>query len=631
MRHSGMKLIASHFILGTLGVFALLIVACGGTAADPIIVEKEVVKEVIKEVVVKKEVIKEVPVEVVVEKEVIKEVEKQVIVTATPAIELRLAATPTPSADQPVYGGELISWSTGVFPDMDPMQRKAGASHLPFFTNLYSHLLRFDPRDRVTLEGDLAESWDIDQSGTVWSIKIKEGITDHEGNPFTVEDVAYTFERWLTRPNKVPVRRQRCMAGFLKTFDEGSVKVVDPQTLQLTLKSPRAAFPNCLAGGWMMILPSKYIKAIDESGKNRDLDPKKGGPLGEVVGTGPFMFDPSSYQRDSKVSLVRNPNYFHAPGVRPYLDKVTLVNVPDYSTRIALIRSKRVNWFGVFPAVNKPDADALKKQFGDDITFFPLAALGWTGIVINVNRPPFDNKSVRQAMQMAMDREEVNQLSTDGVGVVSGPLWGGWDWIRSFDDYNNLPGFRLSTKAEDIAEARKLMESAGFGPESRLKTQIVVRTSGFTLREAEVAAEQLKEIYIDAEVLRVDNATRQERENRADFELIMLTYGAEFEDPDSFLTSMVWPGASRNFGKWENAEVAKLIEEQSVMTDQAKRAETLRELVRIWLDESPAVTLVRPTLFHGFLGPFRNYNPPRFHHSEYNIEYVWCVGGKCLP
>ena len=119
---------AKVLILFPVVLLMLFAMACGSSApAEPVVVEKEIVKEVIKEVPVIKEVIKEVPKEVIVEKEVVKEVEKQVIVTATPAIELRLAATPTPSADQPVYGGELITWTRG-FPDMDPMQARAGPS-----------------------------------------------------------------------------------------------------------------------------------------------------------------------------------------------------------------------------------------------------------------------------------------------------------------------------------------------------------------------------------------------------------------------------------------------------------------------------------------------------------------------
>lgn len=532
--------------------------------------------------------------------------------------------TPAPVTGAAVRGGRIVQAPEDQ-PPLDVYHASPGADDLVFYSNLNAYLIRPNSEDRSTLEGDLAESWSLSEDGLAWTFKLRPGIKTHKGNDFDADDVVYNMQRMLTRPRGLRIERQRCFAELVKPWPEG-VEKVDNLTVKVNLKAPRAVFPACLSSGWLQFQPMGFIKAKDEEGALRDLNPE------EVDGVGPFKFDVSKFARDSRMALERNPNWHLGNnGQRPYLDGIDIVYISDYSTFVAATRTKRISFFDIFSGFTKPDADSLQAQFGNQIKLYRLIALGWTGQIINVNRPPLDNRDIRWAIQLTIDREEMNKLANDGVGFFSGYYFGLWDWIYGFDDYATFPGVRQDKKAEDIAEARRIMESLGYGPSNTLKVSTIAGTSGFNLRQAEVAAEQLKQVYIDVEVQRLDGATLSARQTSGDSDLFAVTFGAEFEDPDAFNTTMCTPIGSRNYGGWTNQEWIALYEQQSVLQDQAKRGELLRRMADIQHNDAACIAWIRPAIFQGHWSNLTNYFPPRYHHSQYVLANAWCSGGKCTP
>lgn len=533
--------------------------------------------------------------------------------------ELRLFPTPLPVTENPVYGGRIIHAPEDE-PPLDVYHASPGADDLPNFTNRNAYLLRLNPEDRVTIEPDLAESWSLSDDSLSWTFNIRPGLKSHKGLDFDADDVVYNMTRIMERPNSLRVRRQRCFSQLVD-----NVQKLDQLTVQVNLVAPRAVFASCLTAGWMQFQPMTAIKAKDEENKLRDLRPE------EVDGMGPFMFSLDEYSRDSKMVLNRNPNWHLGDnGVRPYLDAIETVYIANQSTFVAAVATKRLSFFDVFSGFTKPDADALEAQHGSDITLFRIIPLGWTGHILNVNRPPLDNRNIRYAMQLAIDREEMNILATDGIGTFSGYYFGLWDWIYSFDDYAKFEGVR-QPKDADIAEARRLMEAEGFGPDNRLKLTDIAPTSGFNLRQAEVAAEQYKRIYMDVEVQRLDGATLDERRDRADADIFTVTFGAEFEDPDAFTGSMCKPGGSRNYGGWTDAKWIELDLQQRVLEDQALRGPILRQMADIEHNEAACIAFIRPADIQGTWANVINYFPPRLHHSAYIFGNVWCKDGQCIP
>ncbi|MCH7606648.1 MAG: hypothetical protein IH962_05795, partial [Chloroflexi bacterium] len=174
----------------------LFAVSCGGTAAEPVIVEKEVIKEVIKEVVVEKEVIVEVPVEVIVEKEVIKEVIKEVVVFATPEAGLYKAETPkwvTTGAGKHYNGA--INFVHRANPGFLDVHYGASSTTVLLPSGLrFNQLLQYDPTAPKEIVGDLAESWEVSEDGMTYTFHIAEANWQ-DGVPVTADDIVFSLDR----------------------------------------------------------------------------------------------------------------------------------------------------------------------------------------------------------------------------------------------------------------------------------------------------------------------------------------------------------------------------------------------------------------------------------------------------
>ena len=120
--------------------------------------------------------------------------------------------TPTSRVSSP------LAYDAGV---IDPNNGNFYLGNLRMVGNVWSTLLRVNPQDRVTIEGDLAESWTASPDGTECSFKIRQGVVDHEGNPYTVDDAQYQMFRFVERPNGVPTQKLTCIRNFVKPIEEG--------------------------------------------------------------------------------------------------------------------------------------------------------------------------------------------------------------------------------------------------------------------------------------------------------------------------------------------------------------------------------------------------------------------------
>ena len=245
--------------------------------------------------------------------------------------------TPTavPAGDQPKYGGVInIAGENAEY--IDPFHIRSNWNWFNF-GNTWGQLIRIDPRDRVSLQGDLADSWELSGDGLTWKFHIREGIVDHEGDPFTAEDARWNIIRIKHKPNNVPGRRQGCMREFVSDIldDNGNVvanpgaEVTGPNELTVRLVAPRGAFVGCVTSAFMQFQPSKYTMPIDTApgGEYRDLDFAKG----EVIGTGPFKV--VDLALENFVKTERHEAYYRE-GL-PYLDGYNEFEILDPATRTA--------------------------------------------------------------------------------------------------------------------------------------------------------------------------------------------------------------------------------------------------------------------------------------------------------
>ena len=282
-------------VIVPLVLLLMIAVACGGTApAEPVVVEKEVIKEVEKPVVVEKEVVREVEKPVVVEKEVIKEVEvvkevvKEVLVNPTQDVTLKAgkaieamedtAIGPVVPAEsgEPILGGTAVcqAYSAPTFFDV---HRGAAANDVLWVSPFYNGLIELNPEtdDFFDVRGDLATSWEVTPDGLSYVFNLHPDAIWWDGEPVTAEDAVWSLER-MVDPNE-----SRPRAGLIKPYYKDS-EAVDPHTVKVNTNFVAAAFGGYLGSDYMKILP-KHVYAPAPDGKGVDANDWE-----NVVGSGPF-------------------------------------------------------------------------------------------------------------------------------------------------------------------------------------------------------------------------------------------------------------------------------------------------------------------------------------------------------
>ena len=548
--------------------------------------------------------------------------------TATP--------TPRPTGDEPQYGGTLVApYGSGAW--AFDLNNRGGFSwgQIGKIGNIYGQLIRIDLKDRVTVEPDLAESWSA-ESATEFKFTLRDGVVDHEGNPFTIEDAYWQMYRYIEKPNGLQARQQGCVTVYVKrieddngnTLPDPGVEITGPRELTVRLKAPRGAFIPCFSGAWILFGPDTYTKPVDTDPNNpwRDMKPD------EQVGTGPFMVTSSTI--DSREVWERNPNFFRE-GL-PYLDSVEMVQMIDTTTRIAAFRAGRIDLTGIFDSQPKrSDAERLVADIPEDFTFSIINALGWRGQTVNVTRAPFGPigdptaDTLRQVIQMGTNRQEINLLSYDGTGILSTPYFIGWEWINTAEEwYEKLPGFNPDpmVKADLIAEAQDMMRGLGYGPDNPFEIPILCSTSNKTECEG-ILAHYERDLYIKGTVEGfVDLATRNSRRDSGDFTLeIAFSNGVAFPDPDAFNLLPFTPNTKggNNPTGWDNPEWMSLFEQQLVLNAEAERGPILAEMAQILYDDAAFVGTLRPGLVHGLRTNIHDYVPPFIHAGNYSLENVW--------
>ena len=233
-------------------------------------------------------------------------------------------------ADEPVYGGvariadRIRAQSFELTHLGGGLQPANGIGPI-----VWSALIRESIVDRVSLEGDLAESWTVSADGTEWKFKIREGIVDHNGDPYGAEEVRYLLHRMVDRPNDAPYSQGGgCMKTAIKEpTSAGGAEVSGPNEVTIRLKGPTSWFAACVSSGYVMFGPAKQYKAIDDTGEWRLLDFDKD----EIIGTGPFKA--VDLLEESRAVYEKNERYFKEG--RPYLDMVEIFHATERSTVIA--------------------------------------------------------------------------------------------------------------------------------------------------------------------------------------------------------------------------------------------------------------------------------------------------------
>ena len=514
---------------------------------------------------------------------------------------------PTPTGQQVIPGGILVPLAGFDLGHTDP-HRNTSVAELSYMTHIYPGILQYDTTTWVDIAPDLAVSWEVDSTGKAYTFKVREGAIYSDGTPVSAEDMSYSLNRMIDRPNDIAMPRSGCIRGFME-----NAQAIDPTTLQVNLKDPAVGFLGCVASPWISIPPKSILEEIDSGS-----DPGRELELDEVIGAGPFVL--KNYQRGISFEVERNENYYDQP--RPYLDGVRHVVVTDPSSRVAAFRTGHAHKEAVFPAFGADDDVAIREQMGDQLFVSETVGFGVGGIHINLRNAPFDDVRVRKALQLAVDREEMIELIHPSGGEAQCYYPCIFDWIYSVDDYMQLPGFRFDGHLDDVEEAKRLLAEAGY-PDG-FEATITFRKVGPYPDYSAIVAQQWKAIGVDLTLRPMESAAGFAAYQQGDFEINWQGTGLNFLDPDA-ANDLLWlPTAGRNYQGWENAEFLELFDQEKQEVDQAKRGELLRQMTDILLDEVPYIPGTQGIGFHLQYRCVKGYTQPRaLGQNNYRFDKVW--------
>ncbi|MGE0599821.1 MAG: ABC transporter substrate-binding protein [Dehalococcoidia bacterium] len=381
-------------------------------------------------------------------------------------------ASPTTAVKQPKPGGAFSFQMPAIPPSLDPYTQ---TSYQNAYVNglSYSKLVRFAagvpevaPADN-TMEPDLAEKLPEQPDELKYIFKIKKNakwqdVAPTNGRALTSKDVLYAFDRYLNFEKSVH------KTGLAFT---DKIEAPDDNTVVITTKAPYADTISYLGGNlgaW--ISPKEHAESPEAATK--------------MVGSGPFTM--TELQTGVSIKWKKNASYFDSP--YPYFDDLTAFGVSDLQKRVADFSSKQVDLTWLF----LPDPRDQVKKNRPDAKFEETQGIGGY-IYLRTDKPPFNNKLVRQAISMALDRKAIRDAISGGEGVPDQLYFVGYPFARQPKD---LPQGKYWEY--NLAEAKKMMSAAGVGEINTTWSHADVTAYGQEyLDTATLAQAQLKEIGIN--------------------------------------------------------------------------------------------------------------------------------------
>jgi len=439
------------------------------------------------------------------------------------------------------------------------------------FMAIYNNLVIFDqnvPKNSLeSIVPDLATSWETKDGGRKLVFKTRDGVKWHDGKPFSAADVACTFDLILT-PEKLRRNPRSAWYGNLEKVTADS-----PSEVTFHLKQPQPSLLALLASGYTPIYPC-HVPAADMRRK--------------PVGTGPFKL--ADFKMNEGIKLVKNQDYWK-PG-RPYLDAIEFSIIADRSTRMLSFVAGKFDM--TFPAdVTVPLLKNMKRDAPQAQCTMRESGVS-TNLIVNREVAPFDDPKIRRAMALTLDCDAFIRILSEGEGRMGGALLPPPDgvWGLPKEKLQGLIGYGDVEKARE--EARALMKEAGYGPDKRLKLKVSTRNIATFKDPAVILIDQLKQIWMDAELEIIDTSVYYNRVFKKDYVVALNLTGSAVDDPDVTLFEGYACGSLRNYNNYCNPEMTKLFEEQSRETDRKKRQEMVWEIDRKLQED-----VARPIISHG--------------------------------
>lgn len=442
-------------------------------------------------------------------------------------------------AKAPQRGGRLrVGINAGSAKDTIDAKAPLTDADIARQNNIYDTLLAFSPD--YSIEPALAESVEPSERSTVWTIRLRKGVTFHNGKSLTARDIVATFLYALDPANP------GASASRLQAVDSSAFEIIDDLTLKVKFKTPFSVFREVLADlgtGGLRVIPEGYDPA-------------------NPVGTGPFKA--KEFEPGMRSLFVRNENYWRAG--EPYLDELEIINFTDDAARVNALLSGQIDALANLPSNQirligaNPEFKVIKSETG-----------AWNPFTMRVDAKPFDDVRVRKAFRLLVDRDRMVKQVLAGEGAVANDLFARYD-----------PGYAaaLPQREADIDQAKSLLKQAG---QDGLSVEIVTSPVSIGLvQAAEALVQQASRAGVTLTLRQVEPSTFFSQY------FLKSPLSQTYWGTRNYLlqtADCMQPSAPYNETHWQNEAWLKLVREGLAEPDDAKRAELVAAAQAIEYDE----------------------------------------------
>ena len=470
---------------------------------------------------------------------------------------------------EPLEGGRFVRLYVDP-PTLDP-HLTTDATSAQIIVEVFGGLVTIDKDLNVV--PDLAESWDISNDGRVYTFRIRPDAVFHDGKPVTAEDVRWSLER-ATNPLTEAPNVDQYLGDIVgvdakingDALEISGVRVINESTIEITIDGAKSFFLAKLTYPTAFVLDKENVEA---NPKNWFRKPN---------GTGPFKM--TEYKVGETLILSRHDGYHLGPAKLAEVEMIL-----SGGTSMLMYENDEIDIAGVGLAdidrLQEP-SNKLNAELHQAAPQFSIQYIG-----LNVNEPPLDDRKVRQALNLAIDKREIATIVLgDQVVPATGILPPGF------------PGFSESVSGYefDPVRAKQLLLESKYGDDLDNMPPITITTPGsfgsnVSLDMEVVLAMWEKNLGIKTEFQQTEFATFLKDLNKRRFQMFDIGWIADYPDPENFLDILFYSDSSNNHTNYNNPEVDALLEQARIETDEAKRFRIYNVVEQTILDDAPWIPL----------------------------------------
>ena len=475
-------------------------------------------------------------------------------------------------AQQPKSGGVLHMYQRDSPASASVHEEATYSTTIPFmsvFNNLVVYKQDEKQNTDASIVSELATEWAWSVDHLALTFKLRDGVKWHDGKPFTAADVKCTMDM-IQEKGTAKFRKNPRKLWYQNVTD---VVTNGPLEVTMRLSRPQPSLLAMLASGYSAIYPCHVTPAEMRS---------------KPIGTGPFML--AEFKQNELIRLVKNPNYWK-PG-RPYLDGIELPIITNRSTAMLAFMAGKLDM--TFPTeVTSPLMRDIKSQAPKAVCHFGPMNVS-ENLIINREKPPFDNADIRKAMALALDRKAFIDILFEGQADIGGSLLPPPNGVWGMPDamMKEMVGYNPDI-ARNRAEGKAIMEKLGYGPTNRLHVKVSTRNIPAYRDPAVILIDHLKEIHIEGELDPVDTSLWFSKVARKDYSVGLNLTGNAIDDPDQTFYENFACKSERNYSEYCNPELEKLFDQQSQEVDLEKRRKLVWEI-----DQRIQNDVARPIILH---------------------------------